>query len=109
MNFDLANACLGFVNGMQLAATMIDAGQIDYALVVDGEGAREIHENTIERLVPAGRDPRRRAQPVRDADARLGCRRDGARAAPTSTPRGTASSAACCGPPPSTTSCASAT
>ena len=29
---------------------MIDAGRIDYALVVDGEGAREIHENTLERL-----------------------------------------------------------
>ena len=50
MNFDLANACLGFVNGMQLAAMMIDAGRIDYALIVDGEGAREIHENTIARL-----------------------------------------------------------
>ena len=25
-------------------------GRIDYALVVDGEGAREIHENTLERL-----------------------------------------------------------
>ena len=31
LNFDLANACLGFVNAMQLAATMIDAGQIEYA------------------------------------------------------------------------------
>ena len=50
MNFDVANACLGFLNGMQLAAMMIDAGRIDYALVVDGEGAREIHENTLERL-----------------------------------------------------------
>lgn len=50
MNFDLANACLGFVNGMQLAATMIDAGQIEYALVVDGEGSRRTQELTIERL-----------------------------------------------------------
>jgi 3-oxoacyl-[acyl-carrier-protein] synthase-3 len=50
MNFDVANACLGFLNGMQLAAMMIDAGRIDYALVVDGEGAREIHENTLARL-----------------------------------------------------------
>ena len=50
MNFDVANACLGFLNGMQLAAMMIDAGRIEYALVVDGEGAREIHENTLERL-----------------------------------------------------------
>lgn len=50
MNFDLGNACLGFINGMQLAATMIDAGRIDYALVVDGEGSRRIHEATLERL-----------------------------------------------------------
>jgi 3-oxoacyl-[acyl-carrier-protein] synthase-3 len=50
LNFDLANACLGFVNGMQLAATMIDAGQIDYALVVDGEGSRRPQERTLERL-----------------------------------------------------------
>ena len=50
LNFDLANACLGFVNGMQLAATMIDAGQIDYALVVDGEGSRRPQEATLERL-----------------------------------------------------------
>lgn len=50
LNFDLTNACLGFVNGMQLAATMIDAGQIDYALVVDGEGSREPQENTLARL-----------------------------------------------------------
>ena len=50
MNFDLANACLGFLNGMQLAATMIDAGQIDYALVVDGEGTRHTHEVTLDRL-----------------------------------------------------------
>ncbi|MGD8148883.1 3-oxoacyl-ACP synthase III [Ornithinimicrobium sp. Y1694] len=50
LNFDLTNACLGFVNGMQLAATMIDAGQIDYALVVDGEGSREPQERTLARL-----------------------------------------------------------
>ncbi len=50
INFDLSNACLGFVNGMQVAATMIDAGQIDYALVVNAEGARYTHQRTIERL-----------------------------------------------------------
>ncbi|MCF8526920.1 MAG: 3-oxoacyl-ACP synthase III [Candidatus Nanopelagicales bacterium] len=49
-NFDLANACLGFLNGMQLAATMIDAGQIEYALIVDGEGSRLTQQRTIERL-----------------------------------------------------------
>jgi len=50
VNFDLANACLGFVNGMQLAATMIDSGQIDYAMVVNGESARHTQEVTLDRL-----------------------------------------------------------
>jgi 3-oxoacyl-[acyl-carrier-protein] synthase III len=53
LNFDVANACLGFINGMQLAAMMIDAGQIDYALIVDGEGSRYTQERTIERLQKA--------------------------------------------------------
>ena len=51
INFDLSNACLGFVNGMHLAGTLIEAGQIDYALIVDGEGTREIQQNTINRLL----------------------------------------------------------
>ena len=55
LNFDITNACLGFVNGMQLAASLIDSGQIDYALVVNGEDAREIHQATIARLL-AGDD-----------------------------------------------------
>jgi len=50
LNFDLANACLGFVNAMHLAATMIDAGQIRYALIVDGEGSRTLQEATLARL-----------------------------------------------------------
>lgn len=51
LNFDLSNACLGFINGMQLAATMIDAGQVAYALIVDGEGSRQTQEATIARLL----------------------------------------------------------
>ena len=51
INFDVANACLGFVNGMSLAAGMIDSGQIDYAIVVNGEDADDIQTNTIERLL----------------------------------------------------------
>ena len=50
LNFDLANACLGFMNAMQLAGMMIDSGQIDYALVVDGEGSRRPQEATLDRL-----------------------------------------------------------
>lgn len=50
LNFDLSNACLGFVNALQVAGSMIDSGQINYALIVDGEGSRELHTNTLERL-----------------------------------------------------------
>ena len=50
LNFDVGNACLGFVNGMQIAAAAIDAGSIDYALIVDGEGSRVTQETTIRRL-----------------------------------------------------------
>ncbi|MDQ4100092.1 MAG: 3-oxoacyl-ACP synthase III, partial [Chloroflexota bacterium] len=50
LNFDIANACLGFVNGMSLASQLIDAGQVDYAVIIDGEDADEIQENTIRRL-----------------------------------------------------------
>lgn len=50
INFDLANACLGFVNAMQLAASMIDSGQIEYAVIVNGESSRHTQEVTIKRL-----------------------------------------------------------
>ncbi len=50
LNFDLANACLGFVNGIQLAGIMIDSGQADYALIVDAEGSRHTQEVTMDRL-----------------------------------------------------------
>jgi len=51
MNFDISNACLGFLNGIQVAGSMIETGQIDYALIVDGEGTRQIHETTIRKLL----------------------------------------------------------
>lgn len=50
VNFDLANACLGFVNAMHLAATAIDAGHVKYVLIVDGEGSRQTQLATIARL-----------------------------------------------------------
>ena len=50
MNFDLTNACLGFVNGLTLAAGLIDSGQIRYALIVDGEDPRATQEATLARL-----------------------------------------------------------
>lgn len=54
INFDVANACLGFVNGMSLAASMIESGQIRHAIVVNGEDADDIQVNTIERLLGEG-------------------------------------------------------
>jgi 3-oxoacyl-[acyl-carrier-protein] synthase-3 len=56
INFDIANACLGFVNAMSIAAGMIDSGQIRYALVVDGEDADQVQLNTIDRLNQGGRN-----------------------------------------------------
>lgn len=51
LNFDIANACLGFMNGMQLIGNMIERGQVDYGMVVDGEGARFVQDATIARLL----------------------------------------------------------
>lgn len=50
VNFDLGNACLGFLNGMNLVATMIEHGEIDHGLVVAGETSRFAMESTIARL-----------------------------------------------------------
>ncbi|HEY0167630.1 MAG TPA: 3-oxoacyl-ACP synthase III [Jatrophihabitans sp.] len=49
-SLDITNACLGFLNGMQLAAAMIDSGQIEYALIVNGEDARPAHQAALRRL-----------------------------------------------------------
>jgi len=50
-NFDVANACLGFLNGIEIAGKMIDAGLVDYAMIVDGESSEAIVESTIKRLL----------------------------------------------------------
>lgn len=50
-NFDVANACLAFLNGMDIASRMIERGEIDYALVVDGETADLAYEKTLERMM----------------------------------------------------------
>ncbi len=49
-NFDIANACLAFMNGMDIASRMIERGEIDYALVVDGETANMVYDKTMTRL-----------------------------------------------------------
>lgn len=50
LNFDVGNACLGFINGMALTAAMIERGDIEHGMVVDGESARFVVESTIARL-----------------------------------------------------------
>ena len=67
LNFDLGNACLAFLNGMELVGAMLERGAVDYALVVDGEGSREVVEATIARL----RQPSCDAQTFRDNFATL--------------------------------------
>ena len=49
-NFDVANACLAFMNGMDIASRMLERGEIDYALVVDGETANMVYDKTMTRL-----------------------------------------------------------
>lgn len=51
LNFDVGNACLAFMNGMDIAARMLERGDIEYALIVDGESSRPITEATIERML----------------------------------------------------------
>jgi acyl-CoA:acyl-CoA alkyltransferase len=58
MNFDIGNACLGFMNGMQIAANMIELGQIEHALIVNGEGSRYAVEQTVQRLLNPNCDPK---------------------------------------------------
>lgn len=50
LNFDLGNACLGFVNGIHMVANMIQMRQVDYGLIVNGEGSRYAIESTIARI-----------------------------------------------------------
>ena len=50
VNFDLGNACLGFVNGMNVVAGMIERGEIEHGLIVNAETSRYTMEATIERL-----------------------------------------------------------
>jgi 3-oxoacyl-[acyl-carrier-protein] synthase-3 len=49
-NFDVANACLGFLTGMDVAGRMIEHGAVEYALVVDAEVSGRIIDRTVERL-----------------------------------------------------------
>ncbi len=48
--FDVSNACLGFLNAMTVAASMIESGQIRRALICSGENGRPLVEATIAKL-----------------------------------------------------------
>lgn len=50
LNFDLGNACLAFISAMDLVGNMIERGQVDYGLIVDGESSRDVVESTVARL-----------------------------------------------------------
>ncbi|MGD8366607.1 MAG: 3-oxoacyl-ACP synthase III [Desulfobacterales bacterium] len=50
INYDIGNACLGFVNAIVAVTLMIEAGMIRYGLIVDGEGSQEAVEATVDRL-----------------------------------------------------------
>ncbi len=49
--FDVSNACLGFLNAMVVAGSMIESGQIERALVCSGENGRPLVENTLRQLL----------------------------------------------------------
>lgn len=48
--FDVSNACLGFLNAMVIAGSMIESGQIERALLCSGENGRPLVENTLRQL-----------------------------------------------------------
>jgi 3-oxoacyl-[acyl-carrier-protein] synthase III len=56
LNFDVVNACLGFLDAMAIVGNMIERGQVQYGLVVDGESSRAVVEATVERLGAASCD-----------------------------------------------------
>ncbi len=56
LNFDLGNACLGFLNAMEVVGMMLEQGQIDYGLVVDGEQSRDVQEATLDRIANSEMD-----------------------------------------------------
>lgn len=49
--FDVSNACLGVLNGVVEVANRIELGQVRAGLVVSCESAREIVEQTVERML----------------------------------------------------------
>jgi 3-oxoacyl-[acyl-carrier-protein] synthase III len=50
LNFDISNACLGFLSAMGIAARFIEGGQTDYVLIVASESSRNVVTRTVQRL-----------------------------------------------------------
>ncbi len=50
LNFDVGNACVAFLNAIDIMGLMIEAGKIKYGLIVDGESSRDVIESTINLL-----------------------------------------------------------
>ena len=48
--FDVSNACLGFLNAMTIAGSMIESEQIECALICSGENGYPLVKNTIKAL-----------------------------------------------------------
>ncbi|MDR1041365.1 MAG: 3-oxoacyl-ACP synthase III [Deltaproteobacteria bacterium] len=55
---DLGSACLGFIDGLNLAALQVEMGLCDLALVVAGENSRPVLESTLDRLLAGTADRR---------------------------------------------------
>lgn len=51
---DISNACLGFMNAMLIAASMIESGMIRSALIVTAESSRSLINNTISSILNPG-------------------------------------------------------
>jgi len=50
ITFDVANACLGFIDGMRIATNFIESGTIKYALVVTGEVSTRVLRSFVKQL-----------------------------------------------------------
>lgn len=68
MAYDLSNACLGFANGMMVAAEAIERGSLEAALVVAGEDGRPLVDATLAQLA---KDPGVRRSDLKRAFASL--------------------------------------
>jgi 3-oxoacyl-[acyl-carrier-protein] synthase-3 len=53
-NFDVGNACLGFLSGLRVVADMVEAGAIEAGLVVAGEGSGDVTRATVRKLMAPG-------------------------------------------------------